>query len=113
MPNYSNYVAIVPPLTTAKPGNGSYTMFMELSHEGRRPVLNRLKRAQGQLTGVIRMLEQDGDCEEVLTQLAAVGKALNRAGFHIVTLGLKECLAESENGEIDTKRLEKVFLSLA
>ena len=85
---------------------------MELPREACQPVLNRLKRAQGQLTGVIRMLEEDGDCEDVLTQLAAVGKALDRAGFSLVTLALKECAA-SENGEIDTDRLEKVFLSLA
>ncbi|MCL1907602.1 MAG: metal-sensitive transcriptional regulator [Propionibacteriaceae bacterium] len=86
---------------------------MELTADARRPILNRLRRAQGQLTGVIRMLEETGDCEEVLTQLAAVGKALDRAGFQMVTLSLKECLLESESGEIDTDRLEKVFLSLA
>jgi len=59
------------------------------------------------------MLEDTGDCEEVLTQLAAVGKALDRAGFQMVTLGLKECLMESDTGEINTERLERVFLSLA
>ena len=85
---------------------------MELSLEARRPVMNRLKRAQGQLAGVIRMIEEGGECEEVLTQLAAVGKALDRAGFQLVTLGLKECL-HSETGDIDTERLERVFLSLA
>lgn len=85
---------------------------MELSLDTRRPVVNRLKRAQGQLAGVIRMIEEEGDCEQVLTQLAAVGKALDRAGFQLVTLGLKECLLESD-GEIDTKRLERLFLSLA
>jgi len=85
---------------------------MELSQEARQPVVNRLRRASGQLAGVIRMLEEGSDCEQVLTQLAAVGKALDRAGFNLVTLGLKECVA-NENGEIDTKRLEKVFLSLA
>ena len=86
---------------------------MELTQEARRPVLNRLRRANGQLTGVIRMLEEGGDCEQVLTQLAAVGKALDRAGFQLVTLGLKECLLSDESGEIDTERLERVFLSLA
>ena len=85
---------------------------MELPPEACQSVLNRLKRAQGQLTGVIRMLEEGGDCEQVLTQLAAVGKALDKAGFSLVTLGIKEC-ATSENGEIDIERLEKVFLSLA
>jgi len=86
---------------------------MELSEEVRRPVINRLKRAQGQLAGVIRMMEEGSDCEAVLTQLAAVGKALDRAGFQIVSQGLKECLLTPEGGEIDMKRLEKVFLSLS
>jgi DNA-binding FrmR family transcriptional regulator len=86
---------------------------MELSQESRRPIVNRLRRAQGQLTGVIRILEEGGDCELVLTQLAAVGKALDRAGFQLVSRSLKQCLTDSENGEIDSERLERVFLSLA
>lgn len=85
---------------------------MELSEEAYRPVLNRLRRAQGQLAGVIRMLEEGNDCEAVLTQLAAVGKAIDRAGFHLVTESLRECVT-SDRGEIDMARLEKVFLSLS
>ena len=85
---------------------------MELPREACQPVLNRLKRAQGQITGVIRMLEEGGDCEDVLIQLAAAKKALDRAGFRLVTLAMKECVT-SENCEIDTDRLERVFLSLA
>ncbi|MCL2784991.1 MAG: metal-sensitive transcriptional regulator [Propionibacteriaceae bacterium] len=86
---------------------------MELPEEARKPVVNRLRRAHGQLAAVIRMIDEGGECEEILIQLAAVGKALDRAGFQIVTLGLKECLIADEEGEIDTKRLERVFLSLA
>jgi len=86
---------------------------MQLPEDSRQPVINRLKRARGQLTGVISMLEEGGDCEQVLTQLAAVGKALDKAGFSIVTMGLKECLISDSSGEIDTRRLERVFLSLA
>jgi DNA-binding FrmR family transcriptional regulator len=86
---------------------------MELTQEACRPVINRLKRAQGQLGGVVRMLEEGSSCEEVVTQLAAVAKALDRAGFQLVTLGLKECVAANNGAEIDLKRLEKVFLSLA
>ncbi len=47
-------------------------------------VLNRLRRAQGQLAGVISMIEQGRDCKDVVTQLAAVSRALDRAGFKIV-----------------------------
>jgi DNA-binding FrmR family transcriptional regulator len=78
------------------------------------PVANRLKRAQGQLTAVIRMLEEGRQCEDVVTQLAAVSKALDRAGFAIVATGLKQCLAQEGGAEsLDTKKMEKLFLSLA
>ena len=42
-------------------------------------VLNRLRRAQGQLRGVITMIEEGRDCREVVTQLAAVSRALDKA----------------------------------
>ena len=79
-------------------------------------VLNRLRRAQGQLSGVISMIEQGRDCKDVVTQLAAVSKALDRAGFKIVATGLRECLAgdAAEGREPMTEaELEKLFLSLA
>lgn len=79
-------------------------------------VLNRLKRAQGQLTGVISMIEQGRDCKDVVTQLAAVSRALDRAGFKIVATGLRECMTGEarEGGEPMTEaELEKLFLALA
>lgn len=79
-------------------------------------VLNRLKRAQGQLAGVISMIEQGRDCKEVVTQLAAVSRALDRAGFKIVATGLRECLTgESADGgqPMTEAELEKLFLALA
>jgi DNA-binding FrmR family transcriptional regulator len=77
-------------------------------------VVNRLKRAQGQLAGVLRMLEEGRDCQDVVTQLAAVSRALDRAGFAIIASGLKQCLVESGGEEtVDSQQLEKLFLSLA
>ena len=79
-------------------------------------VLNRLRRAQGQLNGVIAMIEQGRECKDVVTQLAAVSKALDRAGFKIVATGLRECLlGEPEKGKapMTEAELEKLFLSLA
>ncbi|MEV5651015.1 metal-sensitive transcriptional regulator [Nocardia sp. NPDC052254] len=79
-------------------------------------VLNRLRRAQGQLGGVITMIEQGRDCKDVVTQLAAVSRALDRAGFKIVATGLRECLTGegAEDGEPMTEaELEKLFLALA
>jgi DNA-binding FrmR family transcriptional regulator len=79
-------------------------------------VLARLRRAQGQLAGVISMIEQGRECKDVVTQLAAVSKALDRAGFKIVASGLRECLAgNAEEGRepMSEAELEKLFLSLA
>ncbi len=79
-------------------------------------VLNRLRRAHGQLAGVISMIEQGRDCKDVVTQLAAVSKALDRAGFKIVATGLRQCLTGEtpENSQPMTEaELEKLFLALA
>jgi DNA-binding FrmR family transcriptional regulator len=87
---------------------------MELDPTGMKPVINRIKRAQGQLSGVLRLIEEGRDCEDVVTQLAAVSKALDRAGFAIVASGLQQCLtAEDGVDEVDLKKMEKLFLSLA
>jgi len=87
---------------------------MELDPNEMGKVVNRLKRAQGQLAGVLRMLEEGRDCEDVVTQLAAVSRALDRAGFAIIATGLKQCLTESGGtGSLDVQKLEKLFLSLA
>lgn len=78
------------------------------------PVLNRLRRAQGQIGGILRMIEEGRDCEDVVTQLAAVSRALDRAGFAIIAGGLKQCLTDPAGGQdIETKTLERLFLSLA
>lgn len=74
-------------------------------------VVRRLRRAQGQIAGVIRMLEDGRDCRDVVTQVAAVSRALDKAGFAIVATGLRKCL--SGDGASDPAELERLFLSLA
>jgi DNA-binding FrmR family transcriptional regulator len=77
-------------------------------------VIKRLRRAEGQLAGVIRMMEAGRDCEDVVTQLAAVSRALDKAGFAIIATGLEQCISAGNDGStVDRARLEKLFLSLA
>lgn len=78
-------------------------------------IVNRLRRAHGQLAAVIRMLEEDRPCEDVVTQLAAVSKALDKAGFAIVASRLRECAIETpgEEGAPNIAALERLFLTLA
>lgn len=86
---------------------------MHLDQQAMTTVVTRLKRAQGQLGGIIRMIEDGRDCEEIVTQLAAVSKAIDRAGFTTISLGLRECIAQQDAGSLDQEKLEKLFLSLA
>jgi DNA-binding FrmR family transcriptional regulator len=80
-----------------------------ISHD----VVMRLKRARGQLDGVIGMIEEGRSCTDVVTQLAAVSKALDRAGFKIVATGLQQCVEDPEGAPMTREELEKLFLSLA
>ncbi|MGV1007530.1 MAG: metal-sensitive transcriptional regulator [Dermatophilaceae bacterium] len=85
---------------------------MQLDHDDMQAVVRRLNRAQGQLGGIVRMIEQGRDCRDVVTQLAAVSKALDRAGFAIIASGLRDCLT-GDGKDLDVAQLERLFLSLA
>jgi len=86
---------------------------VELNPDQMRAVVKRLNRAQGQIGGVVRMIEEGRDCREVVTQLAAVSKALDRAGFAVIATGLRQCLADPDGESMDVETMEKLFLSLA
>ncbi len=85
---------------------------MRLDPNATQTAVNRLRRAEGQIGGVIRMLEQGRDCKDVVTQLAAVSRALDKAGFSVIASGLRQCLSE-QNADLDVAQMEKLFLSLA
>ena len=86
---------------------------MKIDEQAAGPVLNRLRRAQGQLAGVITMIEDGRDCQEVVTQLAAVSRALDRTGFKIVASGMRQCLSGDGNSLMTQDQMEKMFLTLA
>ena len=89
---------------------------MRVTEDATVDVVRRLRRAEGQIRGVIAMLEQGRDCAEVVTQLAAVSRALDRAGFKVIASGLQQCLTAAADGadqRLDLERMEKLFLSLA
>ena len=86
---------------------------MELNPDDMGAIVKRLKRAQGQIGGILRMIEDGRDCRDIVTQLAAVSKALDRAGFAVISLGLRECITNPDSGTMDIESMEKLFLSLA
>jgi DNA-binding FrmR family transcriptional regulator len=86
---------------------------MKIDNDAEGQVLNRLRRAQGQLAGVISMIESGRDCADVVTQLAAVSRALDRAGFKIVASGMRQCLTADGGSPVTEQQMEKLFLTLS
>jgi len=87
---------------------------MELNSQDMTAVIKRLKRAQGQINGIVRMIEEGRDCRDVVTQLAAVSKAVDRAGFAVIASGMRDCLTNPEGTDtLEVKDMERLFLSLA
>ena len=77
-------------------------------------IAKRIKRAQGQLGAIARMLEEGRECADIVTQMSAVSKAVNTAAFTLISYSLKECIEEGKsNSEAVTAQLQKLFLSLA
>lgn len=89
---------------------------MQVDPEVAHDVQTRLRRVRGQLDGVISMIENGRSCADVVTQIAAASRALDRAGFKMVSSGLMQCAAAEDRGEtpeLSRAELEKLFLSLA
>jgi len=85
---------------------------MEINPADLKSTRDRLVRVQGQIGGIVKMLDEGRDCTEILTQLAAANTALTRAGFTIISTGMAQC-KNDETGEANRARLEKAFMSLA
>lgn len=87
------------------------------SSASRRQVVNRLRRAQGQLAAVIEAVERGRPCREVVTQLAATSKAIDRAGVVLISGALERCLAEPgavpAEDDLTPSEFEKLFLMLS
>ncbi len=89
---------------------------MDVDSQAMADVIKRLRRAQGQIGGVIKMIEEGRDCAGVITQLAAASRALDRAGFKIIATGLQQCAVSGDGddtAEAARAQLERLFLSLA
>ncbi|MFA4965571.1 MAG: metal-sensitive transcriptional regulator [Thermoleophilia bacterium] len=63
-------------------------------------LINRLRRVEGQSRGLQRMIEEGRPCEEIFTQLAATKAALDRVGVLLISLKMRECLAQEAGDEV-------------
>lgn len=89
---------------------------MQIEESASEEVIKRLRRVEGQIGGIVRMLQDRRDCADIVTQLAAASRALDRAGFKLLATGMKQCMSAAANGETEPmspEQLEKLFLSLA
>lgn len=76
-------------------------------------IVKRIKRAHGQLGAVARMLEEGRTCNEIVTQMAAVTKAVNTAAFSLISANLKQCVEEDRpDADAITTNLQKLFNTL-
>jgi DNA-binding FrmR family transcriptional regulator len=89
---------------------------MELERGATEDIVKRLRRVEGQVGGIIRMLEDGRDCADIVTQMAAASRALDRAGFKLLATGMRQCVTAAADGKpepMSPAEMEKLFLSLA
>lgn len=89
---------------------------MELEPHAGDEIIKRLRRIEGQVGGVIRMIEDGRDCADIVTQMAAVSKAFDRAGYKLLATGMRQCMTAAAQGEAEPMspdQMERLFLSLA
>ena len=75
-------------------------------------IVARLRRAEGQIRGLQRMVDEGRDCSEIVTQLSAARAALDRVGNVIVSSGLRGCLSEAKLGKSTMARVNTTLDAL-
>ena len=73
---------------------------------------NRVKRMEGQLRGILKMMEDEKDCKEVITQLSAVRSAVDRTIGVIVSTNLVECVRNADDNEEELNDLIQEAVNL-
>jgi DNA-binding FrmR family transcriptional regulator len=89
---------------------------MEINQEVKDDLARRLRRIEGQVRGIQNMIEEDRECRDVVTQIAAATKALEQVGFRMLAAGLTSCLADPEKAAAEGYPIdvvEKMFMKLA
>lgn len=81
------------------------------SNDEKRAILNRLKRIEGQVKGIHKMVEEEASCKEILMQIAAVRSAMNSVGGVVIENYSKKCLVGGE-GAPCTDDLDELLKSI-
>lgn len=75
-------------------------------------VINRMKRIEGQVRGLIRMMEEEKNCREVVTQMTAVRNAVDRTVALVVSMNLEQCIRENKDNENQSEELIREAVNL-
>ena len=89
---------------------------MEINEDVRDDLRVRLRRIEGQVRGIAAMLDDDRECRDIVTQIAAATKALEQVGFKMLASGLTSCLEDPKRSAAEgysVEEVEKLFLKLA
>jgi DNA-binding FrmR family transcriptional regulator len=89
---------------------------VEIKQDVKDDLYRRLRRIEGQVRGIQAMLEEDRECRDIVTQLAAATKALEQVGFKMLASGLASCLENPEKSAAEGYSIdvvEKMFLKLS
>lgn len=81
---------------------------MQVEGDALDDVVGRLRKVEGQIGGIIRMIESGRDCADVVTQVSAASKALDRAGYRLLASGLRQCIADRD-GSAENRKEEEIF----
>lgn len=89
---------------------------LQVSEGVARAVAMRLRRIEGQIKGLQRMVEEKRDCTEIAQQISAARAALDRVAVDLISEGLEHCLREElagkRNGRRTLLKLQRTFLML-
>jgi DNA-binding FrmR family transcriptional regulator len=85
---------------------------LRLAEQDKLDLLNRLKRAEGQMRGVQRMIEDERDCESILQQLTAVRSAVHTASLALARAYAAQCLIEPDAATPPTKIIDSLMSAL-
>ena len=85
---------------------------LKLAEQDKRDLINRLKRAEGQMRGVQRMIEDERDCEAILQQMTAIRSALHTASLALARAYATQCLVEANDAEATVLAIDALMNAL-
>ena len=89
---------------------------MDIPQDVRTELQKRLRRAEGQVRAVQRMLDEGADCRDLITQISAASKAIDQVGFRLLATGMAQCAEDPERAAAEgypLAEIERLFSKLA